>query len=122
MRWTLAAAILAAACAGEPTTGPDPTVDAAPDAPPPAIEEVSCTGVTPVETITTAGGEYFPSTTTVAVGDVVKFELSAGHTAHSFDDLFEIDQGAFACLRVNAAGEHRFYCAVHGFTGSIVAE
>lgn len=103
-----------AACGGAPADD-----DVAPDAPAAPVVEVSCTGLTPAVTITTSTGEYYPSEPTIAVGDVVKFELSAGHTAHSIDELFAVAQGEWGCFRFLSAGDYGFYCQVHGFTGAI---
>lgn len=106
--------LLIAAC-GDSSGGDD----VAPDAAAAPVVEISCTGVTPTVTITTSTGEYSPAEPTIAVGDVVKFELSAGHTAHSLDELFAVAQGEWGCFRFLSAGDYGFYCQVHGFTGTI---
>jgi plastocyanin len=116
----LASALAAGGGGGGDDGGDD---DSAPiDAAAAAVTEVSCSSATVALTITTAGGEYAPQTATISAGDVVDFTLTAGHTAHSIDDLFAVGQGERKCLRFDVAGTYGFYCQVHGFTGSLTVE
>ncbi len=113
------ALLFLAACGGGVAEG----VDASADSPAAALIEVSCSQIDPAVVIGTAGGEYYPDPATVAVGDVVMWQLSAGHTAHSIPaGLFAIGQGEEACFRFFEPGDYDFYCQVHGFTGILHVE
>lgn len=97
------------------------------DAGPPAVEVLSCTGLTPVATINAGTGAYVftPSGSTFSVGDVIQFV--PGSSAHDMtsgsgttaDGRFQTTLGATECLRFNAAGTYPFFCSVHLFMGTL---
>jgi plastocyanin len=108
---------------------PDANVDAnLPDAMVAAVELISCSGETPVLTISAATGAYVPMNSTVTVGDVVQF--TPGNPSHDMtsgtpptpDGVFATPLGSTACLRFNQVATYAFYCTVHEFTGSITVD
>ncbi len=123
MRIAFALALsLAAACGGS-SSNPD-AAGSSTDAKPAEVEVVSCTGVTPVQTITVTNVPfaYSPATATINVGDVVHFSPTASHPTSSGaggtpDNKFHV--GADACLKFTKAGTYPFFCEPHGFTGTI---
>lgn len=100
-----------------------------PPPPPPGgdVEVVDCAGATLAATITTDGFSYSPDAATIAVDDIVKFEIGGGHDAQSGtpgnpSDAFAVGFGDTVCLKFTVAGEFPFYCTPHEFTGSITVE
>lgn len=112
--------LLLAACGGS-ADAPVP-VDAAVDAAI-AVVEVSCLDVEPAVTVGTAGGEYAPDPATIGVGEVIRWQMAAGHTVRSRPSgQFEVPQGETKCFRFSVAAEYEYYCQVHGFLGLLIVE
>jgi plastocyanin len=111
------------ACGG----GDDPpAIDAPPggniDAPAGTIMMVACGDE--VATIESTGGFRFaPSTATINVGDVIKFDNGPSHSivpATGGDNGFRVGFGASTCLQFTAAGSFAFRCNPHTqMTGTI---
>lgn len=103
----------------------DAAVDARPvDAPPSAVTvmTVDCAGATIAQTVMTANFAFTPSSITINVGDVVKFEPESIHNVVPATDppgtptdpgLRSGPVGAVACLKFTAAGEFNYRCSPH---------
>ncbi len=121
------AVLVLAACGGDP----DPaTPDAAStaDASTNKVQAVTCP-TTADATVTTSAtiDAYDPMSTTVPVNAVVKFVMPAAHnvvpnTQTTSDPGLSVNFGETKCLKFTAAGSYGFYCAPHGFTGTIVVQ
>ncbi|MDX2088341.1 MAG: hypothetical protein SFX73_10850 [Kofleriaceae bacterium] len=108
-----------------------PAVDAPPDgppidSPPPTVFAVACTGTPP---IVTAPGVFDPMTTTISVGDMVRFNLSAtpNHnvvpdTTLPTDTGLQVPLGGDVCLQFTVAGTFNFKCGPHSFKGSVTVQ
>ena len=107
---------------GSAAGGHDDDPDAGADAAADAVSEVDCDDVTPAVIITTAGGEYAPSSATINRCEVVELRLTAGHTATSLTGDFYVGQGEDRCFRFATTGTYGLYCQVHGFTGELIVE
>jgi plastocyanin len=121
MRHSFALAFcFAAACGGGSST---PT----PDAPASDVQVVSCGAAAPKETITVTAVPfaYSPATSTINVGDVVHFMVTSSHptdsgTGGTADGKFTVQSDS--CLKFTKAGTYPFFCAVHGFTGTLTVQ
>lgn len=115
-----------AAC--DATGGEQPIViDAAPDAPPiPVVALDSCPSQV-VATIQDSATMFIPKDTTIAVGEVAKFIITAEHfvipnTLSTTDPALMIKRGETKCFRFNVPGVYNFLCGAHSFLGSITVE
>lgn len=128
-RSLLVGASLLVACAGDGDGGGGtPTPDAAPpaiDAPAATVLEVAPCPGTPDAIVTTRDDVYvyMPATTTIAVGQVVRFDTSLYHDVAPLppmtDAALSVGFGTTRCLRFTAPGTFRFKCTPHGFSGTI---
>jgi len=116
------ALVFAAACGGGGST---PSIDA------PAsgnkVTTVDCATNAPTATVATQNFTFTPATTTIAVGQVVKFQLESVHDVvpdptTATDAGLTVGFGATACLKFTAAGTFGFKCDPHGFKGSITVQ
>ena len=117
-------------CAGEGDGGggggsPSPDAPPAIDAPPSTVTEVTPCPATPDAIVTTRDDVYvyMPATTTIAAGQVVRFDTSLYHDVAPLppmtDAALSVGFGATRCLRFTAPGTFRFKCTPHGFSGTI---
>jgi plastocyanin len=118
---TLAALLLASACASDARDTGDDDV-AGPDAGPSSVTRVDCASADIAATITTSGFAYTPTAVTVGVGDVVEIHPSGSHDAVADDGSFDVGFGEDACLRFDAPAAHTFRCTPHQFTATITVE
>ena len=85
-----------------------------------------CTGETATVTAdpSDSATTYMPASTTVAVGQIVKFDLPNAHNVApntaADDDGLSVGFGQTKCLKFTAAGTYKFKCTPHGFVGTIV--
>lgn len=118
-------ALLFAAACGD--GGSTPSIDA-PVTGGNKVTTVDCATNAPTATVATQNFMYTPATTTIAVGQVVKFALESAHNVVP-DTSTTTDPGLTAgfgptpvCLKFTAAGTFGFKCAPHGFKGSITVQ
>ncbi len=115
---------LVAACGDDDgsATGPDaaPGIDAA--SPVAMVSTVSCAGVTPAVTVATTGFAFTPRSSTITVGQIVKFTMPADHDAKSTATpaLWHAMFSGDTCVKFDSAGTFEFLCVPHRFTGTIV--
>ncbi len=91
------------------------------------VMEVSCTSVTPSATVSTtdAVDAYSPMSSSITVGQVVKFTTSPNHDvkpnpiAPKTDPGLTVGFNKTTCLKFTAAGGFGFLCSLHGFVGTI---
>jgi plastocyanin len=106
-----------------------------PDAEPSSVVEVACGGATIAVTVTAPGFAYVfaPSdggaadSHTIAVDDIVEFEMPAGHNAFSGganapDGQFSTDFGVTKCFQFTEVGTFPFHCTPHDFVGTLIVE
>jgi plastocyanin len=101
------------------------------------VMTVSCTGVTPVATVTTPndGLAYSSSpagtsstNSAIHVNDVVSFMPGANHPVGPDTSAGMTDNGLVApaqattCLKFTAVGTFHYKCTVHGFTGTVTVQ
>jgi hypothetical protein len=111
-------ALTVAACGD----GEDPTDNPDGGAPLGGVALVSCPA-SPAVTFTTPANRFEPVDATIDVGEIVRFDLSAGHdVASSQSGLFSVPLGGERCFRFDQAGTYGFRCVQHGFTGSLVVQ
>jgi len=102
-------------------------VDAAPDAPPlPVVALDSCPTMV-AATVMDSPTMFIPKSSTISIGGVVKFEITAEHfvipnTLTATDPALMVKRGETKCLRFNVPGTYNFLCGVHSFPGSITVE
>ena len=85
-----------------------------------AVTSVDCASAAPSVTVTTPGFRFEPKASTIAVGEVVKFDPGDGHDVVSdVAGQFTVDLGGAACFRFDQVGTFGFHCRPHGFTGTI---
>jgi|JI9StandDraft_1071089.scaffolds.fasta_scaffold59177_3 plastocyanin len=114
--YALIAAVTLAACGGDDAGTP---VDAAPA----TVMSVACGASTPAATFTAPSFTAFsPTSATIAVGDVVEFQMPAAHNAVSTTGQFRVDFGTTACFKFTAAGSFPFKCEPHQFIGTVVVQ
>ena len=116
------ALVFAAACGGGGST---PSIDA------PAsgnkVTTVDCATNAPTATVATQNFMFTPAATTIAAGQVVKFQLESVHnvvpdTTTTSDPGLTVGFGATACLKFSTAGTYGFKCEPHGFKGTITVQ
>ncbi len=91
------------------------------------VVEVSCTSVTATATVTTTDqvDAYSPKSTTITVGQVVKFTTSPNHDvkpnpiAPKSDPGLNVGFSKTTCLKFTATGTYGFFCSLHAFAGTI---
>jgi plastocyanin len=115
--------VMAACSAGGDTV----TVDAAPDVPPIPVVALSSCPATVAATITDTPTTFVPKETTIAVGQDVKFVITAEHfvlpnTLTTTDDALRVGRGKTQCFRFNVPGTYGFLCGVHSFTGTVTVQ
>jgi plastocyanin len=124
-RASLALLIMLAACSSSNSKAPDaaPPIDAAP----PTVMAVTCPGGT-VPTVTTDDNTFAftPSSTTISLGQIVKFTTSLTHNVvpnpTASDPGLVVDFNKTKCLQFTHAGTFGFHCAPHGFAGTITVQ
>lgn len=124
MMRSLALALALAACGGggdDPPAGVDAPSDDAQSA---TVVEVTCDGSEVATVVTQAASKFDPMSTSIAVNDVVKFEMDpshdvAPHLSLPSDPGIRVDFGETKCLRFTQAGTFNFFCTSHGFAGSV---
>lgn len=112
---------------------PDATIP--PDAEPSSVVEVDCNGATIAVTVTAPGFAYLftPSDGgaadqhTIAVNDVVRFEMSPSHNAFSGpanapDGLFSTGFNQTKCYQFTEAGTFPFHCTPHDFVATLMVQ
>jgi plastocyanin len=120
--WTL---LITAAC--QTSLEVPETPDAAPDAPPvPVVALDSCPASVAV-TIMDSPTMFIPKTSTITIGQVVKFVITSEHYVipnplKTTDDALMIGRGQTKCFRFNVAGSYNFLCGVHSFPGEIIVQ
>ena len=107
---------------GQPTV-----VDAAPDAPPLPVVALDSCPTTVAATVMDSPTMFIPKSSTISIGGVVKFEITAEHfvipnTLTATDPALMVKRGETKCLRFNVPGTYNFLCGVHSFPGSITVE
>jgi plastocyanin len=117
--------LLTAGC----TAGTDApaTPDAAPDAPPVPVVELASCPMTVASTVTDTPTMFVPTTSTIAIGQVVKFVITSEHYVipnplKTTDDALMVGRGQTKCFKFNVAGDYNFLCGVHSFPGNIVVQ
>jgi plastocyanin len=122
MKLAIASLVLAlAACGGGSSNN---TIDS----PPSVVQSVSCGGVTPAATVTVTGTSTFmfsPSTVSIHVNDVVRFNTTSFHpvasgSAGTPDGKFSTNGDG--CFKFTQAGTFPFFCSVHLFTGTVTVQ
>ncbi len=104
-----------------------PPIDAEPDAPPiPVVALDSCPS-TVAATIMDSATMFIPKDSTIRVGEVAKFVITAEHfvipnTLTTTDPALMISRGETKCFRFNVAGMYNFLCGAHSFLGSITVQ
>jgi plastocyanin len=126
----LLVSLVACGGSGSPGNSDAPArIDAAIDAPPaPATVMAVACPATPDAMVTSSNSNdasYTPSTTTITVGQIVKFVMSSSHNAQPLpgamsDSGLAVNFGQTACLNFTKAGTFNFYCTVHTFQGVVV--
>lgn len=117
--------ILAGCESGE--GGSTTPVDARPDAAVIPVVALSSCPSDVAATITDSASAFIPKASTIALGDVVKFEITAEHfvlpnTLTTTDDALRVGRGETKCFRFSAAGTYGFLCGAHSFTGTITVQ
>ena len=103
------------------------SIDAAPDVPATPVVTLSSCPATVAATIMDSPTMFIPKASTIAVGDVVKFVITAEHfvipnTLTTTDPALMVSRGQTKCFRFNVQGTYGFLCGVHGFTGTITVQ
>jgi plastocyanin len=124
MRVLGAVTILAAACGGG---GASTAPDAAPDAPVMPVVTLDQCPNTVAATVTDSSVAFIPMATTIHVGEVVKFMITAEHivipnTLVMTDPALNVGRGETKCFRFNKPGTYGFLCQIHSFRGTITVQ
>jgi plastocyanin len=125
MRTAFLAIVLAAAC--DNGGGSSVTADAAPDAPVVPVVALDDCPATVAATITDSATAFIPKESTISVGQVVKFVITAEHfvipnTLTTTDPALMVSRGETKCFEFDKPGTYGFLCGVHSFTGTIVVQ
>jgi plastocyanin len=88
------------------------------------VTTVDCATNAPTATVATANFMFTPMSTTITVGQVVKFQMESSHdvgpdSSTTTDGGLNVGFGATACLKFSKAGTFGFICTAHNFKGSI---
>jgi plastocyanin len=110
------------ACSGGGSSSP-PMVDAPPV---PVVTLASCPA-TVAATVEDSPTKFVPDMSTIAVGQVVKFDITAEHFVipslnKPTDQALMIGRGETKCFRFDVPGVYIFVCGVHGFIGNITVQ
>lgn len=122
MRGIVLSCLVLTSCGGGGSESPP-----MPDAPTVKVTALSSCPTTVTATVQDSPTMFVPPMTTIAVGDVVKFDITAEHfvkpslTANT-DPALMIARGEEKCFRFNVAGQYGFVCGVHGFAGTIIVQ
>jgi plastocyanin len=124
-RFAFALLILAGCESGE--GGGTTPVDASPDAPVAAVVALSSCPSDVAATITDSATAFIPKASTISVGEVVKFEITAEHfvlpnTLTTTDDALRVSRGETKCFRFSVPGTYGFLCGAHSFTGTVTVQ
>jgi len=119
LMFSLLTSAVAVACGSDDPATADAADEA--DAAPPTAEMVTCPGM-PDATVTTDGFAYSPVTTTISVGEVVRFTPASDHDVNSESNDFSVGFGGTACFRFDVVGSYGFECTPHQFTGTIIVQ
>jgi len=99
-----------------------PPVDAAPDAPTPAVVRIDPCPATVDQEITAEATRFVPMAPTITTGKVVRYMLSTSHELVPFpetDPVLAVPPNSTRCFRFNKPGLYRYYCKFDSFAGSI---
>lgn len=123
MLWV--AFLVAGAC--DAGGGQSVSIDAAPDVPPTPVIALDECPATVAATIMDSPTAFIPKETTISVGKVVKFEITAEHfvlpnTLTTTDPALSVKRGETKCFKFNTPGLYGFLCGVHSFTGTITVQ
>lgn len=106
-----------AACGGGETVTPDAMGQPLPD-----VVSVTCPAAPDAE-VGTANFAFTPSSTTISVGEVVRFTMEGIHNVSSTGGDFSVGFGAVGCFRFDSAGSFPYRCTAHGqMTGTITVQ
>lgn len=126
MRAVLFLPLALAACdtGSVPETAP---ADAAPDVTVTPVVALSSCPATVAGTVVDSPTTFIPKDTTIAIHEVVKFEITAEHfvlpnTLTTTDPALTVDRGETKCFQFNVPGTYGFLCGVHSFTGTITVQ
>lgn len=87
---------------------------------PSAVQVISCTGVTPVQTIAASNFAFTPANVTITAGDVIRVTSQGSHTFTSDTGAFDASIGADTCVRFTVAGSYPYHCTFHAsMTGTV---
>jgi plastocyanin len=119
------ALFLVLACAACGDDGNATQADAKqPDAPASTVVRVDPCPMMVNATVTTTGLAYSPMMTMISQGQVVKFDITAGHDVTPLPPMTDaglvVPGMSTRCYRFTATGTFNFKCTPHGFTGSVV--
>ena len=124
MRILFALALAGCTTGSTPST---PAIDAQPADAPPAVMLLAKCPDSVAGTIQDSPTMFIPKETTISVGQVVKFIITAEHfvipnTLTTTDDALRIGYGQTKCFQFNTPGVFGFLCGVHSFTGTITVQ
>jgi plastocyanin len=103
------------------------TVDAAPDVPIVPVVALSSCPATVATTIMDSPTAFIPKDSTIAIGQVAKFVITAEHfvipnTLETTDPALMVSRGQTKCFQFNVTGTYHFLCGVHSFPGTVVVQ
>jgi plastocyanin len=101
------------------------SVDAAPDVPDVPLIRVDPCPATVDQEITAEVDRFVPMTATIAVGKVVKYELSTAHQLVPFPDTpadLTVPANTTRCFKFLKPGTYRYFCKFDSFAGSVVVQ
>lgn len=121
MRSMLFTSLLLIACTG----GSGST--SRPDAPAVAVTALSSCPAFVDATVMDSPSTFVPPMSTVPIGGIVKFEITAEHyvipnPGGNTDPAFMVSRGETKCFRFGVTGTYTFVCGVHGFVGTITVQ
>lgn len=98
-----------------------------PDAPPVPVVALSSCPASVAATVMDSPTAFIPKTSTIRVGEVVKFVITAEHlvipnTLVNTDQLLRVGRGETKCFQFNVPATYGFLCGVHSFVGSITVQ
>lgn len=119
--------VLGALAFGAGCTTSSASIDATPDVPPVPVVALSSCPATVAATVMDSPTMFIPKTSTIRVGEVVKFVITAEHlvipnTLVNTDQLLRVGRGETKCFQFNVPATYGFLCGVHSFTGSITVQ
>lgn len=120
--------LVLAACGGDDNTSIDAPKSI--DAPPSAIQAVTCPA-TPAATVMTSGFMYSPMSSTITQGQIVQFVMPASHNvvpghvpsdSALADSALTVNFSETKCFMFTSPGTYGFHCGPHSFNGTIVVQ